>query len=337
MSRNENQKLKLIYILKILMEKTDDEHGVTSKDIINELEKYDIKAERKSIYTDIDALNRFGFEIEGHKEGKKYEYKLISGRKYQLPEVKLLVDAVQSSRFITHRKTDELIRKLEKEVSIYDAKKLHRTVCIDKRSKSDNESILITIDGIYTAMQCHSQISFKYYEWVVNFNNYNKVEEVPKRNGKIYQVSPWSMFWNDEKYYLVAYDTNDKIIKHFRVDRIKFLRVLSDYREGMEEFKNFDVSTYVKSTFKMFGGGHFEKVTLRIDNSIIGVIIDRFGNDYEIVKYNDYNSDVTISVYLSQQFFGWLFGLGEKVEIISPVNVRQEYIKSIQNVFKKYQ
>jgi len=304
MARSENQKLKLLYLQKILLEKTDDEHGLSISEIIKELENYDITAERKSLYDDIASLNKFGLEVAKQKTGNRHEYKVLSGRHYQLAEVKLMVDAIQSTRFITKKKTDELIKKLEKEVSINEAKELRRTVFIEKRSKTENESIYISIDQIYRAIQKKRQITFYYYQWVVEFNGYKKVYERPKKNGALYTVSPWCMLWDDEKYYLVAYDSAKKCIKHFRVDKIKSVKILDEKRDGADEFNGFDVSTYTKRTFGMFGGDSPQEVTLRIENHLIGVIIDRFGSDYHIVKADDSHSDVTVSVYTSQQFFG---------------------------------
>ncbi|MEE0858262.1 MAG: WYL domain-containing protein [Acutalibacteraceae bacterium] len=336
MPKSTNQKLKLLYLQKILFEKTDDEHGITIADIIKELEIYGITAERKSIYSDINLLNQFGLEIVCIKTGKQFEYKLISGRNYQLPEVKLMVDAVQSTRFITKKKTCELIKKLEKEVSVHQAKELQRTVFIEKRSKAENESIYICIDKIYRAIQDKKRITFNYYEWAVTYGSLQKVTERPKRDGKLYEVSPWCMIWNDEKYYLVAYDSKQKKIKHFRVDKIRNVSVLNTKRDGEDDFDNFDASTYTKRTFGMFGGDCLEEVTLRIDNKLIGVIIDRFGEDYRIIRADSARSDIVVSVYTSQQFFGWLFGLGEGVTLISPENVVKQYKKSLKKISKYY-
>lgn len=336
MARSEKQKLKMLYLVDILKNKTDDDHGITMSEIIEELSKYQISAERKSLYTDINALNDFGYEIDLQKDKGHYVYKMLSGRNYQLAEIKLLVDAVQSSRFITQKKTAEIIKKLEKEVSIYEAKELHRSVVIEKRSKSENESILGSIDGIHNAIRDNSQINFKYYNCVVNFKKHNKIENVARRNNKTYCVSPWELVWDEEKYYLIAYDSQENKIKHFRVDKIKALEVIGIEREGAEQFKDFDVSTYVKRTFKMFGSTQCDTITLRIHNSVIGIIIDRFGKDYTIMRYDDEHSDVTLTVYTSQQFFAWLFGLGNRVKIISPVSVREDYIKSIKNILSIY-
>lgn len=336
MARSENQKLKLLYLQKILLEKTDDEHGLSISEIVDELKKYDITSERKSLYDDIALLNKFGLEISKQKVGHRFEYSVLSGRNYQLAEVKLMVDAIQSTRFITKKKTNELIKKLEKEVSANEAKELQRTVFIEKRSKTDNESIYISIDQIYRAIQRKKQISFNYYEWVIEFGGYKKVSEKPKRDGKLYNVSPWCMLWNDEKYYLVAYDSKQKIIKHFRVDKIKNVKILNENREGIEEFNDFDVSTYVKRTFGMFGGDKPQEVTLRINNKLIGVIIDRFGSDYHIIKDDEDHSNVVVRVYTSQQFYGWIFGLGEGVTIVSPDNVVKEFKKTLKGIKKLY-
>ena len=336
MAKSENQKLKLLYLQKIIFENTDEEHGLTLQEIITELERYDIQAERKSLYSDIELLGRYGFEITRAKNGKRVEYKLTSGRKYQLAEVKLMVDAVQSTRFITKGKTNELIKKLEKEVSVHEAKQLQRTVFIEKRSKTYNESIYISIDTIYRAIQSKKQISFNYYEWYVSYGSIEKVFLRPKKDGKPYQVSPWYMIWDDEKYYLIAYDHIQSKIKHFRVDKIKNVEILSVPQKGTRAFKRFDVSTYVKQTFGMFGGDTPQEVTMRIDNRLIGVIKDRFGEDFVVMRADEARSDIVVSVYPSQQFFGWVFGLGNQVTIISPPNVVENYKKTLKKISKNY-
>ncbi len=336
MARSENQKLKLLYLQKIIFENTDEEHGLTLQEIIDELEKYDIQAERKSIYSDIDLLERFGFEITREKNGKRVEYKLTSGRKYQLAEIKLMLDAVQSTNFITKKKTSELIKKLEKEVSVHEAKKLQRTVFIEKRSKTYNESIYISIDNIYRAIQKQKQITFNYYEWYVAYGGIEKVFLRAKKDGKPYQVSPWCMIWDDEKYYLVAYDHLQSKVKHFRIDKIKNVEILNTPQRGMRAIKSFDVSAYVKQTFGMFGGDTPIDVTMRIDNRLIGVIKDRFGEDFTVMRADEARSDIVVSVYPSQQFFGWVFGLGNKVTLISPQNVVEEFKNMVNKVSKNY-
>ncbi len=336
MARSEKQKLKLLYLHKIIFENTDEEHGLTLQEIIDELEKYDIQAERKSIYSDIDLLEQFGFEITREKNGKRVEYKLTNGRKYQLAEIKLMLDAVQSTNFITKKKTSELIKKLEKEVSIHEAKKLQRTVFIEKRSKTYNESIYISIDNIYRAIQNQKQITFNYYEWYVSYGGVEKVFLRAKKDGKPYQVSPWCMIWDDEKYYLVAYDHLQSKVKHFRIDKIKKVEILDTPQRGMRAIKNFDVTAYVKQTFGMFGGDTPQEVTLRIDNRLIGVIKDRFGEDFTVMRADEARSDIVVSVYPSQQFFGWVFGLGNKVTLISPQNVVEDFKNMVNKVSKNY-
>lgn len=336
MARSENQKLKLLYLQKIIFENTDEEHGLTLQEIIDELEKYDIQAERKSIYSDIDLLEQFGFEIAREKNGRRVEYKLTSGRKYQLAEIKLMLDAVQSTNFITKKKTSELIKKLEKEVSVHEAKKLQRTVFIEKRSKTYNESIYISIDSIYRAIEKQKQITFNYYEWYVSYGGIEKVFLRAKKDGKSYQVSPWCMIWDDEKYYLVAYDHLQGKVKHFRIDKIKNVEILNTPQRGMRAIQNFDVSAYVKQTFGMFGGDTPLEVTMRIDNRLIGVIKDRFGEDFTVMRADEARSDIVVSVYPSQQFFGWVFGLGNKVTLISPQNVVEDFKNMVNKVSKNY-
>ena len=197
MAKSSNQKLKLIYLARILQEKTDEEHGLTMQQLIDELARYDVKAERKSIYDDIDALSYIGMDVLKETSGGKTEYKLVS-RTFELAELKLLVDAVQSSKFITRKKSESLIRKIEGLASTYQARKLARNVHVANRIKTMNESIYYTVDDIHSAIYQGKKITFQYFKWN------EKGEKALRRDGKVYKVSPWALTWDDENYYLIA-------------------------------------------------------------------------------------------------------------------------------------
>ena len=208
-----NQKLKIMYLMKILLEETDEDHDLTLNEIVEKLKAYNVTAERKSLYSDIENLRTFGLDIIGMQYGKTYHYKVAS-RQFQLVELKLLVDAVQSSRFITEKKSDELIAKLESYASKYEAKKLARQVNVNGRVKTMNERIYYSVDKIHEALNEESQIKFQYFTWTAD----KKMEL--KHGGAYYSVSPWALCWDDEKYYLVGYDNREYKIKHFRVDKM---------------------------------------------------------------------------------------------------------------------
>lgn len=313
MAKSANQKLKLYYLLRFLLEKTDEDHAVTMAEILAELEKNDISAERKSIYADLADLDRLGFEVIGEKTGASYQYR-ICDREFELAELKLLVDLIQSSKFLTVKKSDELIKKLETLCSDYDAKKLQRQVYVQDRVKTDNEVIYYSVDTLQTAMYENKKIRFQYYQW-----NVAKEKEL-RHEGAYYEVSPWLLVFDDGNYYLVAYEEKSGQIKHYRVDKMLNITMLNMGREGKEIFEQENAATYTGKSFGMYGGEE-EKVKILFPNKLVGVFIDRFGKDIMIVpKGKDY-STVSVSVAVSRQFFGWIFGLGQGVKILGPQHV----------------
>ena len=313
MARQDNQKLKITYLMKIFSEKTDNDHGITMPEIINALDGYGIHAERKGIYSDIGYLNDYGFEIEARQVGKGTEYHLVS-RSFQLPELKLLVDSVQSAKFITERKSRELIKKLETLCSEHEAKQLNRQVYVQGRVKTMNESILYNVDTVHSAINNNNKITFQYWNW-----NVDKKMEM-RKDGALYKVSPWGLSWDDENYYLVAFDDAEKKIKHYRVDKMLHIDEIDEKREGQDSYKGIDMADYARKTFGMFGG-EVRTVTLECENSFAGVMIDRFGKDIFIRKTDENHFSFSVQVAISGQFLGWIMGLGNKVKITSPDDV----------------
>lgn len=329
MPKSDKQKLKMMYLYKILLERTDLDHGISMKEIISALEEEDIKAERKSIYSDISALNEFGCDIIAVQDGKNFEYKMAS-KEFELPELKLLVDAVQSSKFITENKSNKLIKKIEGLASIYEAKSLHRQVYVANRIKTKNESVYYNVDDIQKAISDNCKISFQYFQW-----NSKKEREL-RHKGERYSISPWALTWDDENYYMVGYDSEADKIKHYRVDKMLKIQILEGTkREGKELFKDMDMAIYSKKVFGMFGGKE-ETVTLKCNNSMAGVIIDRFGTEVNITKQNSDNFTVRVPVQVSPQFLGWVFSLGSDVQIIGPKSVVQKMKETISNISEIY-
>lgn len=326
MAKSQLQKLKLIYIMDYLLEETDEEHPATMADLIGYLSAMGISAERKSIYDDIEMLKVYGLDILTVKS-KAFGY-YIGARDFELPELKLLVDAVQSSKFITRKKSSELIKKIEKLSSLHQAKQLERQVFVANRIKTMNESIYLVVDKIHSAISENKKISFKYFEWT------SDKEKVLRHGGKDYVLSPWALTWDDENYYLVAYDNDAGIIKHYRVDKISSVRTVNEKREGEEQFAEFDMAIYSKSVFGMFGGKS-ESVTLRCDGSLAGVIIDRFGQDIVFRKANENQFDITVSVVLSPQFYSWVFGFGGRMIIVESEKAREEFLKQLEALKNK--
>ena len=329
MARSGNQKLKLLYLLKILTEQSDEEHCMSAQALIEALAVYDIKAERKSIYDDIAQLIDFGYDIVLVKAKTGGGY-YLAGRDFELAELKLLVETVQASRFLTVNKSRDLISKIEKLASKAEAGQLQRQVYVANRIKTANESIYYVVDDIHRAIQNNRQISFQYLEW-----NLNR-ELVPRRDGRPYQVSPWALTCKDENYYLIAHDSEEDKIKHFRVDKMAKIRVMEETkREGAALFERFDIADYANKTFGMYGGQE-ETVTLLFENHLIGVVMDRFGREAAVRIRDEAHFSVRVRVAVSGQFFGWLTGLGEGAVIAAPAAVQEAYRMHLEKTLAQY-
>lgn len=328
MAKSREQKGKILYLMQIFLEETDEEHPVSRKRLEERLEEHDIHAERKTLYSDIEALKNFGMDIIYRKEQPEGYY--LAHRDFELAELKLLVDAVQSSRFITQKKSGALIRKIEKLTSRHEARKLQRQVVVADRIKAMNESIYYNVDKLHTALALNQQIAFRYFEWTVS------KEIRMKKDGKSYHVSPWALTWDNENYYLIGYDTDAGLIKHFRVDKMLDIVLTGQEREGRDEFSKFDLARYTKRTFGMFGGRE-ETVRIRFHNRFVGVVIDRFGKDVPLHPDGADHFTARVEVAVSEQFFGWITGLGRDVQIISPQSVVEKYRSLLADLGKLYE
>lgn len=327
MPKSANQKLKLLYIARMLMQRSDENHLINTAQIIEELNSAGISAERKSIYDDIESLRFFGLDIIQIK-GKNGGY-YIGERDFELPELKLLVDSVQSSKFITQDKTYDLIRKIENLASVYDGQLLQRQVYIQNRVKSMNESVYYAVDAVSDAITQNRQITYKYFEFNL------KKERVYRHDGQLYKVSPFALVWDNENYYMLAWDSSAEKMKHFRVDKMYGVTMTDEKREGTEVFEKTDMSSYTKSVFGMFGGKE-EKVKLRFANHLAGAVIDRFGKDSMLIKDGENHFTISADIVVSPQFFAWVFGFGTEAEILSPVSVREKMKNQIQSVYGMY-
>lgn len=323
--KGKNQKLKLLYLAKIMQEKTDDTHYLTMPEIINELAKYDIEAQRKSVYDDIAALNDYGIEIIKEMRSYKTYYHCVS-RDFELAELRLIIDAIASSKFITLKKSKDLIEKLEKMASHYDAKLVKREVYISGRVKSMNESVLYTVDAIQNAIAYNHKITFQYFNWNVDG------EMELRHDGAYYEISPWALIWDDENYYMIGYDESVDDFKHFRVDKMLHTSEIKKRRQGRAEFDKKDKEIYTKKHFRMFGGEE-ERVTLLCTKDMANVIIDQFGRDVTLRKVDDEHFEVRVDVVVSNQFFGWIVALDGKVMIKAPEKVKHDMNALLQKKF----
>lgn len=328
MPRSFNQKLKPFYVMNYLLENTDEEHTVTVNQIIAHLEAQGISAERKSIYSDIEALQVLGVDIERVDSGNYVGY-YVASRTFELPELKLLVDSVQSSKFITHKKTASLIKKIEKLASIHEAQLLNRQVFVKNRIKTMNESIYYNVDEIHNGISKNKRIKFLYFEETVSGErNY-------RHGGAYYVVSPFALTWDDENYYMVAYDSDARMIKHYRVDKMEKISVTDETRDGLEAYNALDMAVYAKKTFGMFTG-HEVNVAMRFDNHLVGAVRDRLGRDVFIVADGPDHFTVHADVVVSPQFFAWVCGFGAQAVITGPNEVVEQMKNHVEAIAAQY-
>lgn len=314
--------------MEILLEKTDDEHLLSASEIADIIEaRYGVKPNRKTISDDIKTLQEFGLDIITQKGGNPGNY--VASRFFELAELKLLVDAVQSSKFITEKKSAALINKLKKLTNEEKGKQLQRQVHINNRIKADNETIFYNVDNIHNAIAQNKQITFKYAEWNIN----GKLQF--KKNGDLYVASPWALMWDDDYYYLIAYVEDIDEMRHYRVDKMKQMDILDTKRLGKKIFDDYDLAAFSKKTFRMFAGKD-EKVTLVCKNEKVGIVLDRFGKEISLVKEDEDHVRFSTTVSVSNQFFGWLTGVGMDIQIKSPKSVQEEYKKYLSEVLKLY-
>ena len=327
MPKSYGQKLKILYLAQLLYERTDEQHPISTAEIISYLNTQGIRVERKTVYDDIHTLQRFGLDIIAARSEPKGYY--LASRRFELAELKLLVDAVQASRFVTAKKSRALIAKLETLTSHAEAGQLHRQVVVAQRGKSVNEQIYYSVDTIYAAMASECMIRFLYCEWSAS------KQLVPRRSGAFYEVSPWLLTWENENYYLIAYDHAASILKYYRVDKMLSLSILEQPRLGRDVFEALDIAGFAKKTFGMFAGDE-TVVTLRCDNSLAGVMVDRFGTDVPMRPISGRELQVRASVAVSHQFFGWLSGFGSRIRIVSPASVCEQYRRYLQDILSLY-
>ena len=326
MAKGPHQKMKLLYLMKILTERTDEEHLMTVPQMVEGLAEYGIGAERKSIYDDLETLRTFGLDIESRR-GKTYGY-YVASRAFELPELKLLVDAVQSSRFITHKKSEQLIHKIEGLTSAGQARQLDRQVYILNRVKTMNESIYYNVDEIHRAISEQKQISFLYSEYKLDKRLH------PRRGGERYTVSPYLLLWNDGYYYLVAYYERYGGLSHFRVDKMSKISLEPEAQRKIAQ--RLDPAEYANQMFGMFGGDT-QGVVMEFDESLVGVVVDRFGRDVPISSAKDGKFTAHLKVAVSPAFLSWVFQFGTKAKVISPPSVAQRLEQAAREVAQLYE
>ncbi|MCC8123486.1 MAG: transcriptional regulator [Oscillospiraceae bacterium] len=324
MPKSANQKLKLLLLQRYLFRQTDEEHPASARALMDALARNGIAVERKTIYADIQTLIDAGMDIHCQRGQGGGWY--VGERPFELAELKLLVDAVQSSRFITRRKSEALIQKLSALVSVPQEKALRRQVHVGQRVKTVNERVYYSIDTLHDAIASNRGVCFRYFEYNV------KKERVYRRGGAHYTVTPCALVWDNENYYLVGYDHDKGDIRTYRVDKMDAL-TLDETIPYPDLCRNFDLTQYSQTHFGMFHGEE-EQVRLRCENTMVGVILDRFGQEVMLIPDGETHFTVTVPVAVSPQFFGWLFGLGTAVTILSPARARLAYQQQLQAALK---
>jgi predicted DNA-binding transcriptional regulator YafY len=319
--------MKSLYLARILLEQTDEQSVLTAQELCDALAAYDMPANRKSIYGDIEALRQFGLDIT-LRPGKGGGY-FISSRDFELPELKLLVDAVQSSRLITGKKSNELIKKLSKLTSAAQAGQLNRQVYVAGRSKTVNEKVYYSVDAIHTAINEGKKISFKYFTYDV------KKKRVYRKKNQEYIRTPIALCWNDDNYYLITYNPKyDDAFATYRVDRMASVQVLDEDADEYDR-KSFNISEYVKRTFGMYSG---EVVTAKLafDESLVSVVLDHFGSDTNLSDIGGSRFTIDAEVSASPVFLGWIFQFGDRAEILAPESLRNAMREQITGIGEVY-
>lgn len=324
MARSENQKLKLLYLRDYLLKFSDAEHPVTIVDMIEYLAKNGIHAERKSLYSDLQTLQEYGMDIILVK-GRKSGYCLAS-RDFEIPELRLLVDAVQSSRFLTEKKSTALIQKLENLSSVHEASALEHQVVVTGRVKTMDESIYYAVDTIQEAIANNSCIEFDYTEWALDKQRHKR--------GQTRTAAPWALVWHEENYYLIAH-TPEHGITHYRVDKMRHITANGEKREIVPELQQLDLARYSNKVFGMFNG-KTTIVKMRFHNSLIGVVLDRFGTEIMLIPDGLDHFLLTTEIALSPLFYAWIIGFGNQAQILLPKEAAEACCDLCQQVLTQY-
>ncbi len=321
MAKGTNQKLKLLYLLDVLMRNTDEEHPMGMKAIIEYLAGVDVSAERKSIYSDMEELRRFGIDVESNAKGY-----YIASRDFEIPELKMLVDSVSASKFITEKKSDKLIKKIESLASRHDGYKLQRQVFITDRVKNVNEGIYYSVDTLSEAINLKKKIKFKYFEYTPDKSKRFR------NNGEEYEVSPYALVVSDENYYLISHFPKHEKLTHFRVDRMCDISVTDMMISDVEAImgKGFNIGEYSRKVFSMYAGESI-RVEILCENSMMNAVIDRFGESVFVQKADGEHFKISVNVDISPTFFAWVFTFGGKMKITSPENVKKQFNDMIKN------
>lgn len=325
---------RLFAFMQILYDLTDDEHPKTREEIEDLLKERDIEMNRKTFYTYIEELKAAGIDVASRKTDKYYYY--INKRQFDFAETKLLIDAVQSARFITREKSEELIKKIGKLMSLYQAADLKRKLYMSERTKTVNKNIYKNVDEIHDAITKNRKISFRYFDYTLDVHH-NKKKQYRKQ-GKEYVISPYSLVWAEDNYYVISHYPEHTGLTNFRVDRMDMIQLTGQTRESLAKVtgkSDFSISRYSQNIFSMFSGD-VQWVSLRFDNDLLNTAIDRFGQHAQMKRLDDTTFIADVEVQVSPTFFGWLFQFGKKVKILAPASASKKYADYCEAVLSEY-
>ena len=318
-------KLRPFYVAKMLYEQTDEDHYLTIAQIMEQLERdYGISSSRGTVGDDIKALQELGVEIDVVSSTQK-RFSLI-GRRFDIPELKTLIDATESARFITKDKSAALVEKLASLTSQFNTKKLVRNVDVENRIKAENEKVYYIMEALNDAINANKKVSFQYFTYNV------RKEQKLKYDGYTYVFSPYKLIWNGDYYYVVGYSEKHKGIGSFRVDRIvRCPKILDD--DAVQPPKDFDLNVYLNSMFRMYNGQR-KQIELVCRNDVMDAIIDKFGKDVSVLANDMKSFRVLVNTSIGSVFYSWVFGFGGRVSIKAPEEVKAEYTKMVFDAAK---
>ena len=326
MAKNTDTSIKLLILYDILCKMTDEDHALSTNEIIDELAKRGIAVSRKVLPSDIALLNKYGYEVCSYTKKARYYY--AEHQFFDTAEITMLADVVKASKLTESRK-EAIICKLYSTIGVYRHPDPDNIVFLDAQKRVGNPSIIYNIDAIETAIKQNKQISFLYFHLD---ENKDKVYHCDKKR---YVFNPLSMIWSRDNYYLLCYDDKHEGASRYRIDKMEDVRVEEEPRTEREEFKDFDPDAYRKQVFSMFGG-RLEKVTIRFDPELLGDIYDKFGTDLRIQKTADGMFRTTFEIQVSKTFFVWVVGTLGKVKIVEPVNVKKEFNAFVEHIMENY-
>ena len=329
MNREKINKIKLVKIWDIISQETDEDHPIGTVELLDRLSALGLEMDRRTLYADIQALNDCGYEIMCRRRagrGMSNEYYVME-RKFSIPEIRILMDAVQAASFITEKKTKDFVGRLATLDGSRRAEVLKNNIVEFNITKTDNEQIYYIVDTINYCIINQCKVKFIYFDYNTSH------ERVYRREGKVYYINPVATIMDNENYYLVGYDDFHPNMLHFRVDRMEQVKDSHHVIKKIEMFENFDIGKHKAELFGMYSG-EIKEVTLRADNCLIDAVFDKFGTTTKLTKISEQEFEFTVCVQKSDLFFGWCSSFGKKLHLVAPQDMVKEYQSYIKGLLE---